>query len=134
MFFSAAGSDDPKKVRNWRILVSVFIVAGLIYGAWELGAFSRFGFTGVARAADVDEKIKAAIDPLNAKLVTQDGYLKRLVKSDLRDELTMNYLKLCTEEDAAERQHIRDDIEDLQTEYKKLTGGDRYPQPPCSDL
>ncbi len=139
-FFSAAVSDNPEAVKNWRLGVSGSLLAFVLIFAWALGAFSKLGATGVALASDledvekvVDEKITAAVSPIKAQLTTHDGYLKRLVKKDIREELYEKFVKLCESEGGPEKQHLRDEIEELQTEYEDVNDS-KYPQPKCEDL
>ena len=87
----------------------------------------------MAFAGDVDAKIEAALTPINAQLSTQDSYLKRLVKKDIREELYALFIELCNAETAAEGEKVRNEIADLQSEYEILIGR-KYAQPNCDEL
>jgi uncharacterized protein YfaQ (DUF2300 family) len=96
----------------------------------------------------VDEKIKAAIDPINAQLAEikskeltdikekldegeriQKRILATQISAQLRD---LNRLR-CTTSDATVRVRMEQDIEDAEQEYRALAG-ERYPLPACKDL
>lgn len=125
----------------YRICVAVFVV-------WAIGTFTPIGFHGFAKANEVDQKIKAAVDPLYSQLEeiktkelatiktqledgarTQKRILAAQISAQLRD---LNRLK-CSTGDAVVRSRMEQDIEDAEQEYRLLTG-ERYPLPACKDL
>jgi hypothetical protein len=126
---------------TYRAAVAVFLV-------WSIGFFAPVGYGGFARGDEVDEKIKAAVDPVKAQLEeikakelaaiktqldtsarTQRKILSAQLSSQLRD---LNRLR-CTASDAAVRGRMENEIEESEMEYQQLTG-DRYPLPACKDL
>lgn len=133
--FSNATSDDGKTVVRWRLTITVLVVSCCGVLLIFSGAMTSIGVPSVAFAEDVDKKIETALKPVTAQLTLHDGYLKRLVKSDIRDDLYNKLEELCRSEDSEHKQEIRDEINDLQTEYKAITGSkDNYPLPSCGEL
>lgn len=133
-FFSAADSDNPKTVRAWRLTVSSAITVFALYVVWAIGLFSPVGFDGVAFASDIDAKIIVALEPVKLQLGVQDGYLKRLVKRDIREDIHAKCEELCDATEPRKRLRIRGDLEDLQDEHEKVADGKRYPEPDCEEL
>jgi hypothetical protein len=130
LLFDARPEDRARLVRfSFRLFITCYV-------AWAIGAFSAFGFNGVARAGEIDDKIQAAVAPIRAEvqavstqISSQDEVLKEIrmeqIASQLRDLQT---LRCKSDSDGRERMDA--EIEVAERKYRALSG-DRYPLPPC---
>ncbi len=125
-----------------------FRLGVLVFAIWGVGLLSPVGLSGFAKANEVDEKIQAAIDPINEqlaeikakelssikiKLEDSERIQKRILAAQISSQLRdLNRLR-CSTGDVAVRSRMEQDIEDAEQEYRGLTG-ERYPLPACKDL
>ncbi len=129
---------DVRRVFLWRLLISAFITAGVIFAVWAMGGL--YGTQGFAYADDVETKIAQAIRPVTSRLTdietaqtTQSGYLKRLVKSDLERLIDREIMARCNARTSAEKQRIKSAIDAYQLDYKDVFDNE-YDEPACGDL
>ncbi len=128
-----------KQIFAWRCGVASTAVLGLLGVFVIFGALERVGVSGFARADDVDLKIKMALQPVTARLIsietsqmTQGGYIKRLVKSDISEEIHAEKLAWCKATTSQEKQRLRENLDDMQGEYEDVTGeGKHVTEPDC---
>lgn len=97
---------------KWRIVVSLSICGLILYVLWTLG---MLGVPGFARAADVDQ-LQKRVD-ISAQL-------------NLATEIRIQVRTRCQVPDQASKDSITRYIDDLQRQYKEITG-DRYPEASC---
>ena len=72
-FFSPPEKDAaPEAILRWRLVISMFVFVCLLFGSWSFGLLPYS--SGFAFAEDVDNKIAAAVDPINARLNVQNEY------------------------------------------------------------
>ncbi len=144
-FVVPPGKDaDEERIQHYRILMSLFLVGTILMFAWFLGA-SPWS-EGVAFADDVEVRIEAALEPVTERLTAieteqtvQSGYLKSLVKSDLRDQIDRMVRSRCElnatddQDDDVAKDLINDTIANYQEQFEKVAGED-YNEPECTDL
>ena len=112
----------------WRLLLTVFML-------YATGMLAFAGFDGLAKAHDVDTKIKAAIDPIKADLTSiknaqaeNKALLEAILITQITDRLReLERIKCRAPQD---QRTLESEIEDAQQRYHILTG-DRYPLPTC---
>jgi hypothetical protein len=129
--------NPEERARTLRVIFRVVVAVHLLY-AWNL--LSPVGFTGFAKANEIDEKIAAAVTPVQAQLKTitvqlemQDEVLRSIRVDQLSTKLRELKRTLCLTGTADQQisERLQADIEKAQLEYYRLTGG-RYPIPECA--
>lgn len=131
--------DAPDSaVRRWRWIVSGMLVTLVAFALTAIGLVPYI--PGHAFADDlaaleevIDSKIEDALKPANAKLDEQGRYLKRLVSKDIRTDIYDKLTDYCNAPNG-QKAGVREEIDNLQDEYKEATGGERYPEPRCDDI
>lgn len=142
IFFDASVEERLRMTRFlWRAGMTIFMI-------WSVGTFAGIGFHGFAKANEVDQKIKAAVDPINAqleeikakelssikhKLEDSERIQKRILAAQISSQLRDLHRLKCSTGDAAVRMRMESDIDEAQREYIELTR-ERYPLPACKDL
>jgi len=138
-------SSPSERLKTLRVFFRLGILVCIL---WVVGLLSPLGLSGMARADEVDKKIKDAIDPINAQLAEirdkelssiktkledsariQRRILTAQISSQLRD---LNRLR-CSTGDMIVRQRMEQDIEEAEQQYLILTS-ERYPLTACKDL
>lgn len=117
----------------FRLVVSVYIT-------WAVGMYAPLGFNGVARADEVDQKIKGALQPVTAQLgqittqlAGQDEVLKQIRADQLATKLRELKRTCClVGADPSVKARMEFEIEQAQRQYRSLTG-ERYPLPECGE-
>lgn len=126
---------DWKSVNRWRwnvTLTLLVLVGGLTWG---------YGPRGFAGTKDVEQKIKAAVEPIAQK---QDEHGRKLddvakmvadsLAKGVASEIRLIVAKRCAGGiDAAERERLAAQLDAKQEEYFGYKGF-RYPLPSCSEL
>jgi hypothetical protein len=138
LFWITEEDPSPWSVALWRLGVSAFMTASVIFVIWALGGM--FHINGFALADDVDTKIEQAVKPINDKLETietaqiaQNGYLEQLVKSDFAVRIDREVRARCSATTREEKERIKSAVDTYQEGYKKVAGED-YDEPECSEL
>lgn len=141
MYDSSPGEKLHAARVGFRLGVLVFVV-------WGAGFLAPLGLSGFAKANEVDQKIKAAVDPIyeqleaiksrelkeiNNKLETGERMQKRILATQISAQLRDLNRMRCSTSDNTLRSRMEQDIEEAELEYKGLTG-ERYPLPACKDL
>jgi len=124
-------------VLKWRLAVTVCLIALGFIAAWGIGVLPWS--SGVAMADNVDTKIQNAIQPINAKLAVNTGFLKTLVLAEYAESIRGTLRARCKATDPQEKDRLNRELERKQTEYQSVTKtatqpGRRYPEPDCEDL
>lgn len=131
---------DPESMRKWRITVSVFLAALLLFMIWALGSMSHLGQPGFAYASDIDRKIDSRLTPLVAEQAAQRALLT-VVSNQLKDTLSEAKaaeirgfaVKRCHEKLEPEKEVLNREIDRAQAEFFKQV--ERYYKiPSCDDL
>ena len=118
----------------------VFRVAVTVYITWAIGMYAPLGFNGVARADQVDDKIKGALQPVTAQLgaistqiAAQDDVLRQIRADQLATKLRELKRTCCVAgSDREVKARMEQEIEAAQRAYRSLTG-ERYPLPECGE-
>jgi len=132
--------DDasPRRWLIWRLSVAGTALMALFVGLCGLGWIPAVD--GFAYAEDIDDKIEAALEPVNTRLTSiedsqdvQGGYLMRLVKSDIAQDIHAEKTAWCRADDDHEKQRLREKLDELQYEYEKVAGeGKSATEPDCA--
>jgi hypothetical protein len=117
----------------------------LFHIAWACGFLP--GVSGFAYANELDEKIDGKLQPIYGQLgaiTTQLAESReaqkeaqkvqaRILQSQLSAQLRDLHRLKCSTQDDHVRMRMERDIEEVQQEYRELSG-ERYPLPACKDL
>ena len=139
----ADATDD--EVRHWRGLVTICLIATILMFAWLLGAMPYSD--GVAFAEDVNHPVSAEdfaevvtkLNGIETEQIEQKGYLKQLVKSDLREQINRMVRFRCemngrnTDDDDEEKDLINSTIANYQEQFDEVAG-QNYDEPECKEL
>lgn len=132
------GDASPEEqARVLRVGYRIIVAGSLL---WAFGLLHPLGFSGFARADEIDGKIQSAVEPIRTQLgqitvqlargeEVQKRILQGQIAAQLRD---LNRLR-CSTSDEHMRSRMERDIEEAEQEYRTLTG-ERYPLPACKDL
>lgn len=138
-FFSAFMVDATPEERAHMLRLGFRIVV-TIHIAWACGLLAPMGMNGFVFAGEVDDKIRAAVEPIRAelgqvaaKVARTEEISKRILIGQIAAQLRdLNRLR-CTTSDHEVRRRMERDIEEGEQEYKALTG-ERYPLAACGEL
>lgn len=132
--------DSPTAIRNYRLrmgLVACSAWLGLYLVIFQALLWPVPFIGQIARASEVDDKIKDAMQPVQAQLgqittqiAQQDATLTAIRVDQIETKLRDLQRLLCEDGDDRARGALEREIEAAQREHRKLTG-ERYPLPVC---
>ena len=130
-----------KQIFGWRCGIASTAVLALLGVVVIFGALERFGASGFARAADVDQKIEKALAPVNARLLSietsqkaQGLNLDWLVKDRIAKNIYDKKQALCRAQSHAEKQPLLQEITELQDKYEEVAGKGKHATEPDCEL
>ena len=139
------GDATPsERMKFFRIM---FRIAVAFHIAWACGFLRPVGLIGFAWASDINEAvaqvehthaellkpINKRLDDISKQLDETQALSKKLLIGQLTSQLRdLNRIK-CMTTDHVTRYRLETDMEDVQSNYRLLTG-ERYPLTPCKDM
>jgi len=118
-----------------------FLLLMLVHVAWACGFLARYGFDGgfvrvsdqVAAKQEADNKVAGVERRANDRLASVEGKIDWQLKLSITRELRETAVALCKARDSADRAGLQAYIDQLVTEYERLTGK-AIAAPPCTAL
>lgn len=131
---------DAKTLKRWRWNVALMLIAGFVFAVWTRTPF------GYALAQDVDQKVAAAVEPIQKQIAEVDEKVSKVgqdltatrklllkkLQRDLEREITDAKVRQCKAASVEMADYFRKLVLDRQAEYKDLVGED-FDAPSCAE-
>lgn len=128
-------SEDPTP---WRQSVFTTLSLLLVYSAchalWSFGLMTSYGYAGPITEEQVDDKIAAAVKPLQDKVNSTDQTSKAILKALYLPQVRAKVRERCDTTDAQKRANINRELDRIREEYKNLAGHEFGPNPRCDEV
>ena len=128
--------NDPRSVKRYRIRTALVACSGFLLTVFVILPAMFVGLPKVGQiawAGEVDDKIAAAISPLNARLTNIEANQIELLRGWYSQRLRDLQAARRTATDEHVKRRMDNEIDDAQARYRGLTG-ERYPLPACAEL
>lgn len=140
-FIRPPDNSDPKTLKRWRWNVALLLLMLSVFAAWT------FTPDGYARAQTVDEKVKAAVEPIQKQVADVDKkvsiiatdltetktLLIRKLTQELEREIVDTKLRQCKASTVEAAAYFRNQLIEKQADYRELTKGPDFVAPSCAE-